>query len=257
MQSAMNSTRQAVFTAYADAVERADRLLQSVISDIGTVLDDAKCALSQAQNNELKVLSDNYDRAYREACRSHEQATRKAGYEHGTSMTAAVGRLEEERKAIEARREGSLAFLRAQYEAACAEAGNKDDPSCLPFLDALKVAEARADSLAEFAREDAYRVYMLEKEREDQRLAQTLETLQIEKQEALSVAQTTFEEEKRKLLNPLEETLNSAQERFDRALKDARDHYVSSCALRFAIFEDFNRGLRNAMQARLALESLE
>jgi hypothetical protein len=180
---------------------------------------------------------------------------RSAGNTHGRAMTACVTALHERRNTIQSRREEALAPFKRQLEEVTNSApGN--ELSRLPYLDALHSAEIEADHTAAQEAEQAYALYLQEKQEKDRTLAQTVERLLAERQEASSQALAVLEHDKQTLLEPLQRALQEAQQEFDQAISDAHRQCQVWRLARMAINKAFGDGTYKASQAIAALEAL-
>jgi hypothetical protein len=255
MPSAIQTSHDAVLSAYAQAQSRAEKFLTTTQLRYEAPLLAAREALKAAEADELKVINRTYDSSCIKAYRAYESEMRSAGNTHGRAMTACVTALNERRSAIQSRREEALAPFKRQLE----EVTNSSPGSALsrlPYLDALESAAVEADSIAAQEEEQAYALYLQEKHEKDCTLAQTVERLLGERQDASTQALSVLERDKRTLLEPLQTALQAAQQELDQAMSDAHRQCQVWRLARLAIIKALRDGTYKSSQAIAALEAL-
>lgn len=235
MPTSIETTQDAVLDAYAAASRRAESRLEFVRLRYQPPLTAATVALKQAEQEELKAIGRTYDNSCRVAYRQYETAFRKAGHDHGLAMTAAIVTLEEARSRMQLARSDDLMAVTSCYQTAASQYG-PEHPACQPLFDAMKSVETRADALCLQKEEEAYALYLQEKQRQDDILAASLETILEERRRALETAQSVYDQEKEALLGPLQENLRRAQANFDQAMDEAQTNHLASRQARLSIY---------------------
>ena len=153
-------------------------------------------------------------------------------------------------------RSDDLMAVTSCYQAAATQYG-PEHPACQPLFDAMKSVEARADALCRQQEEEAYALYLQEKQRQDDILKARLETILEERRQALETAQIVYDQEKETLLGPLKENLRRAQADFDQAMEEAQNNHMASRQARLSIYAMLQDERLTPSQAVRQLQNLD
>jgi len=231
-------------------------MVEEGINHFRLELEAAKVALERAKEDDLKRLSDNYDRKYISIVQKYEQEYRKAQNENGLAFTAVLREVEAREATITWRRERAITAARTEYEQTCERAGCKDDPSCAPYFDALACVTLEADRQRAQQMNESRGQYKEERDRLNASLAQRLEALRLTRDQAIEFARAAYEQEAAAIRVPLEEAVALAQAAFDRAVEEAADLQYAQRQERLSILNMYQKGRISENEAVNALELL-